>query len=41
MLHFHLSLFHMQEAAGVVMAMLILVGLVDALSYFTRRHLTR
>lgn len=41
MLHFHLSLFHMQEAAGVVISMLILVAIVDGISYFWRRSLTR
>lgn len=41
MLHVHLSLFQMQEAAGVVISMLILVGFVDALSYLARRSLTR
>ncbi|MEZ5650839.1 MAG: phosphonate ABC transporter, permease protein PhnE [Burkholderiaceae bacterium] len=41
MLHVYLSLFKMQEAAGVVIAMLLLVGLVDGLSYLARRTLTR
>jgi phosphonate transport system permease protein len=41
MLYFHLSLFHMQEAAGVIVAMLVLVALVDGLSYLARRRVTR
>ena len=41
MLHVHLSLFQMREAAGVVIAMLILVALVDGVSYVARRSLTR
>jgi phosphonate transport system permease protein len=41
MLYYHLSLFHMREAASVVIAMLLLVGAVDAISYLSRRALTR
>ncbi|WP_395407215.1 phosphonate ABC transporter, permease protein PhnE [Pseudoduganella sp. UC29_106] len=41
MLKYHLSLFQMQRAASVVLAMLLLVALVDALSFAMRRTLTR
>ncbi|MES2898812.1 MAG: phosphonate ABC transporter, permease protein PhnE [Pseudomonadota bacterium] len=41
MLKYHLSLFQMQNAATVVIAMLLLVALVDALSFALRRALTR
>ncbi|MET3131263.1 phosphonate transport system permease protein [Oxalobacteraceae bacterium GrIS 1.11] len=41
MLKFHLSLFQTQKAATVILAMLLLVGLVDALSFAMRRALTR
>ena len=41
LLYYHLSLFHMQEAASIIMAMLLLVALVDALSYYVRRQLNR
>lgn len=41
MLKFHLSLFQMQQAASVVLAMLILVAVVDAASYGLRRRMTR
>jgi phosphonate transport system permease protein len=41
MLKFHLSLFQMPSAATVVIAMLLLVALVDALSFALRRALTR
>ena len=41
MLKFHLSLFQMQQAASVILAMLLLVGLVDALSFALRRMMTR
>ena len=40
MLKYHLSLFQMQSAATVVIAMLLLVALVDAASYLLRRTLT-
>jgi phosphonate transport system permease protein len=41
MLKYHLSLFQMQSAATVVLAMLLLVALVDAISFALRRVLTR
>jgi len=41
MLHFHLSLFQMQEAATVVIAMLAIVAAVDALSYALRSRMGR
>ncbi|MGZ8292829.1 MAG: phosphonate ABC transporter, permease protein PhnE, partial [Telluria sp.] len=41
MLKYHLSLFQMQQAATVIIAMLLLVGLVDAASFALRRALTR
>lgn len=39
MLKFHLSLFQMQQAATVIIAMLLLVALVDGLSFALRRWL--
>lgn len=41
MLKYHLSLFQMQQAATVIIAMLALVGLVDAASFALRRWMTR
>jgi len=41
MLKFHLSLFQMQQAATVILAMLLMVALVDAVSFALRRALTR
>jgi len=41
MLKYHLSLFQMPSAATVVLAMLLLVALVDAISFALRRALTR
>jgi len=41
MLKYHLSLFQMQDAATVVICMLILVAMVDALSFAMRHALTR
>lgn len=41
MLHFHLSLFHMQQVASVVLAMLVLVLLVDGVSYASRQAMMR
>jgi len=41
MLKYHLSLFQMQNAATVISAMLLLVALVDAVSFALRRALTR
>lgn len=39
LLYFHLSLFQMHEAATVIIAILLLVGLVDAASYRIRTKL--
>jgi phosphonate transport system permease protein len=39
MLSFHMSLFQMAETSSVLLAMLALVVLVDALSYWIRRIL--
>lgn len=41
MLKYHLSLFQMQQAASVIIAMLLMVGAVDAISFWLRRVLTR
>lgn len=41
MLKYHLSLFQMPAAATVIIAMLVMVALVDALSFTLRRALTR
>jgi phosphonate transport system permease protein len=41
MLAFHMGLFQMNKTATVLIGMLVLVGLVDALSYGLRRALTR
>lgn len=41
MLKYHLSLFQMQQAASVILAMLLMVALVDAISFQLRRQLTR
>lgn len=41
MLKYHLSLFHMQQAATVILATLLLVAIVDALSFALRRTMTR
>ncbi len=40
MLHFHLSLFQTSEAASVLIAMIVLVSLVDALSNYFRKRMT-
>ena len=40
-LSFHMGLFHMGKTATVLIAMLLLVGVVDAFSYGLRRLLTR
>ena len=40
MLAFHMGLFQMGETAAVLLAMLLLVALVDALSYAMRRALS-
>jgi phosphonate transport system permease protein len=41
MLAFHMGLFQMAETSTVLLAMLVLVALVDALSYAVRRALSR
>ena len=41
MLAYHLGLFQMQETSSVLMAMLLLVALVDTLSYVSRKLLER
>jgi len=41
MLAFHMGLFQMRETSSVLIAMLLLVALVDILSYTTRRALSR
>ncbi len=41
LLSFHMGLFHMNKTATVLLAMLLLVGQVDALSYGLRRMLVR
>ena len=41
LLAFHMGLFHMGKTATVLIGMLLLVGLVDSLSYGPRRGLTR
>ncbi len=41
LLAFHMGLFHMHKTASVLVAMLLLVALVDGLSVWTRRALTR
>lgn len=41
MLKYHLSLFQMQQAATVIIAMLLLVAVVDAASFSLRRIMTR
>ena len=41
LLAFHMGLFHMKETSSVLIAMILLVSLVDFLSYLTRRMLTR
>ena len=40
MLYFHLSLFQTNQACSVMIAMIILVALVDAISYKTRQYLS-
>jgi phosphonate transport system permease protein len=40
MLKYHLSLFQMQQAASVIIAMLLLITLVDGVSFWLRRKLT-
>lgn len=41
MLKYHLSLFQMQQAASVIIAMLVMVAGVDAISFLLRRAMTR
>lgn len=41
MLAFHMGLFQMRETSSVLIAMLLLVAMVDMLSYVTRRVLSR
>ena len=41
LLAYHMGLFHMDKTCTVLIAMLALVALVDALSYFSRRGLMR
>ncbi len=41
MLKYHLSLFQMQQAASVIIAMLVLICAVDAISFGLRRIMTR
>lgn len=41
MLSFHMGLFQMQETSSILAAMIILVILVDTVSYFARRLLSR
>ena len=41
MLAFHMGLFHMRETSTVLIAMLLLVALVDLISYLARRWLQR
>lgn len=38
MLKYHLALFQMQQAASVILAMLLLIALVDASSFYLRRR---
>ncbi|MDX8386334.1 MAG: phosphonate ABC transporter, permease protein PhnE [Gallionella sp.] len=39
MLKYHLSLFQMQQTASVILAMLLMIGIVDAVSFWLRRRL--
>ena len=41
MLAFHMGLFHMNETSAVLIAMILLVALVDFVSYLSRRLLQR
>ncbi len=41
LLSFHLSLFHMNKTATILIAMIVLVGLVDLASYLMRRVMAR
>jgi phosphonate transport system permease protein len=41
MLSFHMGLFQMNETSSILIVMILLVVLVDSLSYLTRRILMR
>jgi phosphonate transport system permease protein len=41
MLAFHMGLFQMQETSSILIAMILLIVLVDTLSYATRRLMSR
>ena len=41
MLAFHMGLFHMRETSSILIAMILLVALVDILSYLSRRAMQR
>ena len=41
MLAFHMGLFHMNETSSILIAMILLVALVDILSYLSRRAMQR
>jgi len=41
MLAFHMGLFQMSETSSILIAMILLVAIVDVLSYFSRRTLSR
>lgn len=41
LLSFHMGLFHMNKTATILIAMILLVAMVDLVSYLTRRVLTR
>jgi phosphonate transport system permease protein len=41
MLAFHMGLFQMNKTSTILIAMLILVAIVDALSYTSRKSLNR
>lgn len=40
MLKYHLSLFQMQQAASIIIAMLLMIAMVDGISFWLRRRLT-
>jgi phosphonate transport system permease protein len=41
MLAFHMGLFQMSETSSILIAMMLLVALVDVLSYALRRGMSR
>jgi phosphonate transport system permease protein len=41
MLAFHMGLFQMGETSSILIAMMLLVAMVDAASYWARRGMTR